>query len=79
MADFDGDAKPDVVSDADAGVAIRVGDGTGGFGQVLALPGISTKGDSDSEFLLGDLNRDGKMDLVLVRSSGWRVFLNTCP
>lgn len=78
LADFDGDANLDVVSDAGAGVAIRVGDGKGGFGQLVSLPGIDTGGLSGSVFLVGDLNRDGKLDLVLVRSIEWRVFLNSC-
>jgi hypothetical protein len=34
---------------------------------------------ADSAFLVGDLDRDGKLDIVLTRSDGWRVFLNTCP
>jgi hypothetical protein len=29
-------------------------------------------------FLTGDLNRDGKLDLIFSRDGKWGVFLNTC-
>jgi len=79
LADLDGDGNLDVVADSDTKVAIRVGDGQGGFAQPLSLPGTSTTASESSEFLIGDLNRDGKLDLVFARPDGWGVFLNTCP
>jgi hypothetical protein len=29
-------------------------------------------------FLVGDLNRDGRLDIVHFRPDGWRILLNTC-
>ena len=78
LADLDGDDNLDVVGDSDTMVTVRVGDGKGGFAQPLSLPGTSTVPSESSVFVIGDLNRDGKLDLVFARPDGWGVFLNTC-
>jgi hypothetical protein len=57
---------------------VQVGDGQGGFIQSLSFPSNSTVGLEISEFVFGDLNRDGKLDIVYARQDGWGVFLNTC-
>jgi hypothetical protein len=79
LADLDGDGNLDVVGDVNTNVTVRVGDGQGAFPQTLSLAGTSTEGTENSEFAFGDLNRDGKLDIVYARQDGWGVFLNTCP
>jgi hypothetical protein len=80
FADLDGDGNPDVVIDGN--VTVRLGDGKGGFTKTLSLPGVGpAPGPSTlptGAFLFGDLNRDGKLDVVYTRPDGWGVFLNTC-
>ena len=86
LADLDGDGNLDVVADSDTvtdnhvyigtNVTVRAGDGKGGFGTPISLPGPGNGG--TSSFLFGDLNRDGKLDFIFARPDGWGVFLNTC-
>jgi hypothetical protein len=62
--DFNNDGKLDlaVANFASSGVAIRLGDGTGGFGAA----NIYSSGGSGPSFLaLGDFNNDGKLDLAV--------------
>jgi RNA polymerase sigma factor (sigma-70 family) len=81
VADLDGDGHADIVSatgNADNGqTAVNLGDGHGGFSPPANFP--STGRQIAGPFLLGDLNHDGKVDIIVTRSDGWRVLLNTCP
>jgi len=56
-----------------------VGDGKGGFPHALTIPAPPPNGQWPlGNFFVGDLNRDGKLDIVFSRDGGWGVLLNTC-
>jgi hypothetical protein len=81
MADFNGDGNQDVIADDNIGIMVGVGDGKGGFPHTLTIP-VPTQGQWPlGVFLVGDVNRDGKLDVVFARdgANGWGVLLNTCP
>lgn len=79
MADLDGDGNLDVLADNDKNITVWVGDGKGGFAQPLSLSAYQSGQWPIGLLLTGDLNRDGKLDLVWARDGKWGVFLNTCP
>lgn len=73
LGDFNGDGKMDVarvVTDSggnpEVSVLLSNGDGTFKTAVVTALPA-----DTDAPFLVGDLNGDGKADLILVQPYGY--------
>ena len=65
--DFNGDGKLDVAATTAVGISVLLGNGDGTF----KAPRVST-GPTHGFLAVGDLNKDGKMDLV---SSGVAVFL----
>jgi hypothetical protein len=69
IADLNGDGNLDVL----ARYGMYLGDGKGGFAQ----PDWPLMG--NAAFLVGDVNRDGKLDVITVDQEGWQVLLNTCP
>jgi hypothetical protein len=83
VADLDGDGNADIVTSALAPGAttfrtgVCLGDGRGGFAAPTIVPG--TESVFEGSFLIGDLNNDRKLDIILTRPDGWQVLLNTCP
>lgn len=65
-ADFNGDGKPDVVTtDLDANaVTVLLGDGHGGFREAVGSP--FPAGTAPWSAAIGDLNRDGRLDLAVI-------------
>ena len=61
----------------DEQLSVLLGDGHGGFASPLSLP--SSRGQPYWNFLVGDLNHDTKLDIIVTRPDGWQVLLNTCP
>jgi hypothetical protein len=82
VADLNGDGNPDIVTGSstmtgDPQISVLLGDGHGGFASPLSFP--STGGQPCGALLVGDLNHDTKLDIIVTRPDGWQVFLNTCP
>ena len=82
VADLDGDGNPDIVSRSSTGptgerISVLLGDGHGGFDSPLDFP--ISGGQPYGNLLVGDLNHDTKLDLIVTRPDGWQVLLNTCP
>jgi hypothetical protein len=79
-ADLNGDGNLDVVVDDNLAIMVHVGDGKGGFPHDLTMPAPTPNGQWPlGVFLVGDLNLDGKLDVIFARDGGWGVLLNTCP
>jgi hypothetical protein len=78
MADLNGDGNPDVVADNDKNITVWVGDGQGGFSQSLSMSAYQGDQWPMGILLAGDVNRDGKLDIVYASDGKWGVFLNTC-
>jgi hypothetical protein len=63
VADLNGDGNPDLIVSGNNGTfEVHLGDGMGGFTSIVSNP--CTPLSSPSRFAVGDLNRDGKLDLV---------------
>lgn len=71
--DFDGDGRTDIavaVADNRASVLVFTGHGDGTFGPATTIPSLSTDtllSDGTASLATGDLDRDGRDDLVLTR------------
>ncbi len=75
VGDFNGDGKPDILTDVESnnniqGMVLLAGDGQGNFTQ-----GPTIKGDSPLALLAADMNGDGKLDAVFAghSASGYSV------
>lgn len=70
LADFDGDGRCDLVAPnfPESGVTLLIGNGRGGFARVS--PPISPAGPSPFAIALGDLDHDGRPDLIVANYSG---------
>ena len=79
LADFNGDGNLDVVIDDNQAIMVHVGDGQGGFPHALTIPAPTDGQWPLGAFFVGDLNQDGKLDVVFSRQGGWGALLNTCP
>src|SRR5262245_37484796 len=60
-ADLDGDGLPDVVSPGLSGILSSLNDGSGGL-----KPGVPSAGIPTARFALGDIDLDGRIDLVAI-------------
>jgi hypothetical protein len=74
VGDFNGDGRPDVVlgnGDSPGGISVLLGNGDGAFQAPLETQTDPTHG----RMAVGDLNNDGKLDLVVPIDSGFMVLL----
>jgi len=83
VADLNGDGNRDIVAaqtesttEEKSYIAVYLGDGRGGFASPRSFP--SSVGPYNY-FLMGDLNHDTKLDIIVTTMGGWQVMLNTCP
>jgi hypothetical protein len=83
VADLNGDGNPDIVSGSSTmtggtQISVLLGDGHGGFASPLSFPSFGGQLQPYGVFLMGDLNHDTKLDIIVTRPDGWQVLLNTC-
>jgi hypothetical protein len=78
LADLNGDGNLDFVGDSHTKIIVKVGDGQGGFPQSLSMSAPTDGQWPLGVLLIGDVNRDRKLDIVFERDGDWGVFLNTC-
>jgi hypothetical protein len=80
IGDLNGDGRPDLaghtLTDPCSALAVLLNQGNGVFGSPAYVPASNS---SPSSVTLGDLNGDGKLDLVVPNGDGVAVLLNTTP
>jgi hypothetical protein len=80
IGDLNGDGRPDLagntLTDPCSAVGVLLNQGSGVFG---APSYVSAANTNPSSVTLGDLNGDGKLDLVVPNGDGVAVLLNTTP
>ena len=78
IGDLNGDGRPDLagntLTDPCSAVVVLLNQGSGVFGAPSYVPAANS---SPSSVTLGDLNGDGKLDLVVPNGDGVAVLLNT--
>jgi hypothetical protein len=80
IGDLNGDGRPDLagntLTDPCSAVVGLLNQGNGVFGAASYVPASNS---SPSSVTLGDLNGDGKLDLVVPNGDGVAVLPNTTP
>jgi hypothetical protein len=83
--DFNGDGSIDIAFASWDGIGFMPGDGRGNFGTVVKLGDLDSYVPNDHPIqpnmtiaVAGDVNGDGRLDLIVANQVSIRVFLNTC-
>ena len=80
VSDLDGDGNADILTSFPGSVngkMVYLGDGRGAFAGPTVLPGAHSN--YEANHLVGDLDNDRKLDIIVTGPEGWQVLLNTCP
>lgn len=79
--DFNGDGALDIAFNTWQGMGFLPGDGHGGFGTIVMFgefQGTYLGSPFDSLGFAGDLNGDGRLDMMVTSDVGVRILINTC-
>ena len=76
--DFNGDGLPDLVAVRGQGIVLLTANGTASLAGPTTLANLGSYGDQPFASVAGDLNGDGRLDLVVEMGHSVQVLLNTC-
>lgn len=76
--DFNGDGRPDLITAEGQTVTLFTANGTASFADPMTLAQFDDTAIYDFSGIAGDLNGDGRLDLVVRWRDGVRALLNTC-
>lgn len=77
LGDLNGDQRPDLIVTVSTAVRVWLNNGSGGFGPEVCPDGCDETAVIPRDVAIGDLNRDGRGELVVLGDSGIEVLLGS--